>query len=297
VAVAVLVGPGAVLASTAALGSGVDPEPVGATASPVATSITPDDIGGPSDSQGPPAGLGLVEGVVVDGAGAGVAGCFVSRKPLTPVLDPEIAIASEADGSFHLGLVPTEWILRVTCPNGATGQTDEPVVVPDQEIVHVIIVAIGGTPVSVAQDDLSTSNLGHVPYGDAQGVASGSATLTAPTTPAPPAPPADALPPSGDQAPPANVGIVKPIKVKSSITAKLSGRLLTVTVRAKGAKAPTGSKLIEVKVGKKVVTAKLAQGKAKVRVPKVKTGTRVKVTFVGTTGIKPATKLLTYRAA
>jgi hypothetical protein len=236
---------------------------------------------------------------VVDEAGVGLAYCFVDREALTPAWDTDEAIFSGADGSFSIGLAPGEWILKVTChANGATGQSDR-LAVPDQGIVRVTIVVPGGISGPPLQGDSSNTAPGGAEDRDVRGAASGSTTqqtAASQTSPAPQAP-ADALPPSGDQAPPASTGLVKPIKAKASITAKLSGRMLSVTVRAKGAKAPSGSKLIHVKAGTKVVTAKLNHGKAKVRVPKVKVGTKVKVTFVGTTGIKSATKLVTYRPA
>jgi hypothetical protein len=87
--------------------------------------------------------------------------------------------------------------------------------------------------------------------------------------------------------------LVRSAKASAGLTTTLKGRLLTVAVKAKGAEAPRGKKLVTVSVGKKVLMADLkAHGKAKVKLPKVEKGTKIKIKFVGTSAVASATKVI-----
>jgi hypothetical protein len=87
-----------------------------------------------------------------------------------------------------------------------------------------------------------------------------------------------------------------PAGAVATVKASLKGRTLVVVVKATGGKKPSGKKLVTVIVGKKTIKANLnSQGKASVKIPKVKRGTKIKVKFLGTSSTKPARTVVTVK--
>jgi hypothetical protein len=86
------------------------------------------------------------------------------------------------------------------------------------------------------------------------------------------------------------------VKVTPRLTAKVKGRYLVVSVKAKGLSKAAGKRLVVVKAGKKSVKAKLtAAGKAKVKLSKLGQRTKATVHFKGTSSVAAATKVVRLR--
>ena len=73
-------------------------------------------------------------GRVIDASGAPVADAIVSVVSGTAAT-PEIAVLTDTDGAFRLGLPDGRFQIRAVAPNGATGTTDHDGANPNLEIV------------------------------------------------------------------------------------------------------------------------------------------------------------------